>query len=386
MSAVGVTIDGCGRRLTRSATLAITAAMAVLTGVALFGALQGGNGNLAAFDVLLAVLACGLVPLLLRYPLPVGFALGVLAALSPVVTPVASFAVLWNARQLRFRVALAMAVTGVAGQAIQGTWRSTTSLGYGWWLLLMTLIYAGLLGWGALARSRAALLISLQERAHRAETEQGRRVAQARLAERTRIAREMHDVLAHRLSLVATYAGALEYRPDASPQQLSQAAGVVRAGVHQALDELRQVISVLRSDGEDDGADEGDRPQPVLADVTALVDESRAAGMPVRLDNRVDADAVPVPVGRTAYRVVQEALTNARKHAPGTPVVVLLDGEPGGRLTLDVRNPVAGPPAGNGGLGLLGMTERVALAGGELDHGIADGREFHLRAWLPWPA
>src|SRR5689334_18514962 len=150
MSAVGVTIDGCGRRLTRSATLAITAAMAVLTGVALFGALQGGNGNLAAFDVLLAVLACGLVPLLLRYPLPVGFALGVLAALSPVVTPVASFAVLWNARQLRFRVALAMAVTGVAGQAIQGTWRSTTSLGYGWWLLLMTLFYAGLLGWGAL--------------------------------------------------------------------------------------------------------------------------------------------------------------------------------------------------------------------------------------------
>jgi signal transduction histidine kinase len=383
VDATGGTFDSCARQLTRNGVVAVTAAMTVLTGVALFGALQGGDGNLVALDVILAVLACALVPVLLRRPLAVGLALGALAALSPVVTPVASFAVLWNARQRPFRTALAVVLAGVAGQAIQAAWRSH-GLSYGWWLLLMALVYAGLFGWGAFAQSRAALLLSLHQRARRAEAEQGHRIAQARLAERARIAREMHDVLAHRLSLVATYAGALEYRPDASPQQLAQAAGVVRAGVHQALDELREVISVLRSEGDADGG----RPQPVLADVAVLVDESRAAGMPVWLDNRVDAGAVPAPIGRTAYRVVQEALTNARKHAPGTPVVVLLDGEPGGRLTVDVRNPLAGPtspdPTG-GGMGLLGMTERVALAGGVLDHGVADSGEFRLRAWLPWP-
>ena len=106
--------------------------------------------------------------------------------------------------------------------------------------------YAALLGFGALTQARAALLISLRDRARRAEAEQDRRVAEARVAERARIAREMHDVLAHRLSLVATYAGALEYRPDASREQLAAAAGIVRDGVHQALDELREVVTVLR--------------------------------------------------------------------------------------------------------------------------------------------
>jgi signal transduction histidine kinase len=106
----------------------------------------------------------------------------------------------------------------------------------------MIAAYAALLGWGALTQARWALVASLRERARRAEAEQGRRVAEARMLERTRIAREMHDVLAHRLSLVATYAGALEYRPDSPPEQLSRAAGVVRAGVHQAFSELREVI------------------------------------------------------------------------------------------------------------------------------------------------
>jgi signal transduction histidine kinase len=205
------------------------------------------------------------------------------------------------------------------------------------------------------------------------------------MAERTRIAREMHDVLAHRLSLLATYAGALEYRPDAPPERLSQAAGVVRAGVHQALEELREVILLLRADD----AGEDDRPQPVLADVPRLVSESRDAGGPVELRDELPAAAdLPPAAGRTAYRVVQEALTNARKHAAGRPVRVVLRGRPGDGLVIDVRNPLRGdggdPPPGSG-TGLVGLTERVRLAGGTLDHEAAAG-EFRLRAWLPWPA
>ncbi len=371
----------------------MTAILAAVTGLALWGVV-GSAGRLPPGDLALAVAACALVPSVLRRPLPAGLALGVLAALSPVVTPAATFAAFSTARTRRFPVALAVAGVGIAGQAVQGAWRSTGDLAYQWWLLLMALAYAALLGWGALARSRAALVGSLRERARRAEDDQCRRIVQARLAERARIAREMHDVLAHRLSLVATYAGALEYRPDAPPERLAAAAGVVRAGVHQALEELREVISVLRADDADE-----ERPQPVFADIAALAEESRAAGMVVSLADRVDAERVPAPLGRAAYRVVQEALTNARRHAAGAPVTVLLDGTPGGALTVDVRNPLpaapeppadpASPPSAaavGGGTGLVGLAERVALAGGQLDHRAVPGGEFRLSAWLPWPA
>jgi len=276
-------------------------------------------------------------------------------------------------------------LVGVAGHAIQGLWRPVGGISYGWWLLLIAAAYAALIGWGELAQARDDLLWSLRERAHRAEAEQGRRVAEARLAERARIAREMHDVLAHRLSLLATYAGALEFRPDSSPAQIASAAGVVRSGVHQALDELRQVITLLRDDSEPSG-----RPQPVLTDIPCLVDESRDAGAPIELDNRItEPGEVPPATGRTAYRVVQEALTNARKHATGQPVTVVIDGVPGGRLNIDVRNATAvhqiGASVLGTGTGLIGLTERVQLAGGQLDHHVTASGEFRLHAWLPWP-
>jgi signal transduction histidine kinase len=217
----------------------------------------------------------------------------------------------------------------------------------------------------------------------RAEAEQGLRVTEARISERTRIAREMHDVLAHRLSLVATYAGALEYRPDLAPQQLAQAASVVRASVHQALEELRDVIGVLR----DPLADDDGRPQPVLADLPRLVQESRDAGAAVALDDQAGA-LVPAAIGRTAYRVVQEGLTNARKHAPGQPVRITMAGKPGGRLVIDIRNPTATVPSTvpGAGTGLIGLTERVRLSGGQLAHDLVGTGEFRLHAWLPWPS
>jgi signal transduction histidine kinase len=195
------------------------------------------------------------------------------------------------------------------------------------------------------------------------------------VAERQRIAREMHDVLAHRLSLVAAYAGAMEYRPDSSPQQLAKAAGVVRAGISQALDELRQVITVM-GDEEDD--------LPDLVDLPKLVQEVRDAGVTVDLRQNLRAGDVPAVQGRAAYRVVQEGLTNARKHAPGQPVTVVLDGGPGDGLTIEVTNPGRSDEA-KPGLGLAGLAERVRLADGRLTHErTADG--FRLAARLPWPA
>lgn len=208
------------------------------------------------------------------------------------------------------------------------------------------------------------------------------------MAERTQIAREMHDVLAHRLSLVATYAGALEYRPDAPADQLAGAAGVIRASVHQALGELRDVIAVLRDP--ESAADSSEHPQPVLADLPGLIEEAGSVGTHIQLDNRLDGSAaLPAAVGRTAYRVVQEALNNARKHAAGRPVRVILSGAAGTRLTIEISNPVpsgpaAAPVAPGSGTGLVGLSERVQLAGGQLDNRLTGG-EFRLRAWLPWP-
>jgi signal transduction histidine kinase len=365
-----------------------------LAALTIWGQYEAHSTRLLGLDIVVGSLSCALLPLMVRRPVIGTLALAVLAALSPAATPAATLGALEVAQRRRFPVAVAVAAAGVAAHAVQGLWRPAGGLSYAWWLALMVAAYAALIGWGALAQARRALLASLRERARRAEAEQGRRVAEARVLERTRIAREMHDVLAHRLSLVATYAGALEYRPDAPPEQLAHAAGVVRTGVHQALDELREVIGMLRDDDAED--DTGGRPQPVLSDLPRLVDESRDAGVSVQLHNRVaDPAGLASATGRTAYRVVQEGLTNARKHAAGQPVEVAVDGRPGARLVIDIRNPMpADPAAGRAavpvmpgtGTGLVGLTERVQLAGGQLDHQVTAAGEFRLHAWLPWPA
>jgi signal transduction histidine kinase len=241
--------------------------------------------------------------------------------------------------------------------------------------------------WGMVLRSRRQLVVSLRDRAERAESEQQLRVAQARSLERSRIAREMHDVLAHRISLLSLHAGALEIRPDAAPAEVAGAAGVIRASAHQALQDLREVIGVLRADAPGGAAPE--RPQPTIGDLDALAAESREAGGRVRLDVRLDEAAVPALTGRTAYRIVQEGLTNARKHAPGAAVTVTLTGAPGAGLTVEVRNPwpVSPPPGAipGTGTGLVGLAERATLAGGRLTHERTAAGDFRLTAWLPWP-
>jgi signal transduction histidine kinase len=261
-------------------------------------------------------------------------------------------------------------------------------------------------GWGLYARARRELVASLRERAERLEADQQRSAEQAREAERRRIAREMHDVLAHQLSLLSVHAGALEFRPDALPGEITRAAAVIRASAAAALSELRQVITVLR---EDSDAAAGP-PQPELAQLPALLEESRAAGMTLRehLD-LTETEPLPAATQRAAYRVVQEGLTNARKHAPGAIVDVTVtgtaqaglvaeivsrraqSGAPPSVAAPDARRAPAGPDAAAAsvlappgpGAGLIGLAERLALVGGDLQHGTNAMGDFVLRATIP---
>ncbi|OJV59329.1 MAG: hypothetical protein BGO38_17640 [Cellulomonas sp. 73-145] len=352
--------------------------LAALTGLAAWP--HGSYGTapvLLVLDVAVGVAALAAVPLVLRRPTLAGVVLGVLAALSPAATPAATAGTFVAARLHPVRTSWRVAAASAAGHAVLVLWRPT-GLQWGWWMVCDVAVHAALLGWGAYLRARASLLDVWRERAVRAEREQERRVDEARLAERTRIAREMHDSLAHRLSLLATTAGALEYRPDLSPEQVAGAAGVVREQAGAALDDLRTVVGLLRS-GPDELA-----PQPGLADVAALVDQQRAAGTHVDLQVPDDLD-LPAAVGLAVFRTCQEGLTNARRHAPGSAVQVevarshdavrvrVQDDGPRGRAAV----PIEGT-----GTGLVGLRERVELLGGRVEARPAAGG-FVLAVEIP---
>jgi signal transduction histidine kinase len=392
-AASGVTAaEPCGERHDwRIEAVITTVAMGVLGWASVVG---GGFGRYPVLDITLGAVSLALVPLIPRFPqrtVPVALALSALAAVTPAATPAATLAALLVARSRRLPVALAVGAAGIAAHLVREAWRPVGGLPYGWWTLLAVVAYAALIGWGTMLRANQQLVSSLRERAERAETDQARRVAEARAAERTRIAREMHDVLAHRLSLLATYAGALAYRPDAPPEQLSRAAELIRSGVHESLDELREVIGVLRDDSLPDLAATRS-PLPGIAGLPTLIEESRAAGADVSVGGPAWplAPGLPDTAGRTVYRVVQEGLTNARKHAPGEPVRVVLGGAPGAELEVSIVNrlgPAPSPAAARWmpgtGTGLIGLAERLELAGGRLESGAGNG-EFRLRARLPW--
>jgi signal transduction histidine kinase len=384
------------------AAAVLYSAEAVLVALTVWGQKRDAT-PLFALDIAVGGITLLLLPALQRRPVATGYVLAALAALSIGATTVASLAVWQVAIQRRLAVAVRLGAFAAAMHLVRYLWRPWTGISFAGWAVEVCAVAVALICWGAYLRSRAALLNSLRERARRAEAEQGRRVAEARAAERGRIAREMHDVLAHRLTLLATYAGALEFRPELSSEQISEAGGVIRSNVREALSELRQIIYVLRDDADEAAdADAGEtrqdtdslgRPQPGLQDVPELVEQSRSVGAEVHLDLRVaDPGACPQVLGRTAYRVIQEALTNARRHAPGVPVLVIVAGQVGQLLTIDVHNALVassgGPSAANGadlgsGTGLIGLTERVRLAGGSTAFGPEEG-EFHLHVVLPW--
>jgi signal transduction histidine kinase len=263
---------------------------------------------------------------------------------------------------------------------------------------------------GTVVRSRRETIAALRERAARAEAEADLRAERLRGQERERIAREMHDALAHRISLVSLHAGALAIRPDLSAEEIARAANTIRDSAHLALEDLREILGVLRAGSAVDSLG----VPPGLADLDALVADSRAAGTDLAVDNRLTGPPAPDLLSRTAYRVVQEGLTNARKHAPGVPVRLWLERHDGG-LRIRLANPLApaGPVASRGPLtagsaplrplaapadaaaipgarsGLVGLAERVGVLGGRLTHGVRRGPDgavaFHLEAWLPWP-
>ena len=241
---------------------------------------------------------------------------------------------------------------------------------------------------GFYAGTRRDLLVALQDRAERAEAERELRDEQARAGERARIAREMHDVLAHKVSLIALHAGALEVNRAADPDRVEEVAGVIRTTARQTLEELRTVLGLLRADG---GTDVALTPQ--LPDIRRLVDASLDAGVPAELRcDLPDPDpAFPEVTARAVHRVVQEGLTNVHKHAPGAATVVTLAGDRRAGVTVAVVNRpsstigMTGSVLPGAGAGLVGLRERMRLVGGTLRSGPEAGGGWRLEAQLPWP-
>ncbi|HEX5203987.1 MAG TPA: histidine kinase [Actinoplanes sp.] len=323
--------------------------------------------------------------LLFRRSHPVGLTLalipfGILLGMPMGATPIALFSVALH-RPARVTIALAslhaICVATVYGLVLGLTRQYYESVAF------VVLLHVSLVAVAMVIRAHRQLVASWAERARQAEEGQRLRIEQARLAERERIAREMHDVLAHRVSLLALHAGALEVRRDA-PADERQAAGVIRKSAHDALEDLRMLLGMLRAPAED-------RPQPTLDDVPALVEQSRLAGADISfaMTPAEREDDVPPQTGRHAYRIIQEGLTNALKHAPGAPVRVNVDVVSPRGLDLRIDNDLAWDgrhvePIPGAGAGLIGLRERVQLAGGRLEHGPTPSGQFNLRAWLPW--
>ena len=366
--------------------------LAVFGGLVIFGDTHDRNDFpewFIAVDLLVGAVSCIALWWRRKYPVALAAAMVVAGAVSSAAGAAAAIAFFSLAVHRPFRVVAPLSLAVIATQPIYLAIFPQQDVPYAVNFALSVLIIGVVVMWGMFVRARRQLVTTLRDRAERAESEQHLRVEQARTHERARIAREMHDVLAHRISLLSLHAGALEFRPDAPPEEIARAAGVIRSSAHQALEDLRAVIGVLREDP--DGADP-ERPQPTLADLPALIDESRAAGMRVTYTWAVAPEVVvPEGLGRNAYRIVQEGLTNARKHARGSAVDVAVDGAPGDGLTIEVRNrlPVGafvGAEIPGTGVGIIGLAERASLAGGRLEHGRTETGDYRLWAWLPWPA
>jgi signal transduction histidine kinase len=373
------------RRPVRSATVVLASFAGGL--VLLYDVLETGpSGGWRVVDVMCGALACVSLLWRRRAPVVVGIGLALVAAVVASAGVANMVALYFVARQRSLTVAVGVAVADVAA-------------GWAFWLvypgnkgIALTLtvniaIAAAITAWGALLQSQSALLDAYRERAERAELEEALREEHIRTTERTRIAREMHDVVAHRISLVALHAGGLEVAPAYATEDVREAVSLIRSSAVLALDELRTAIGVLRED-EPHSLD-----RPGLDRLDDLVLEARSAGQDVDLmldaglaasDGSTDS-ARANAVGRDVYRIVQEGLTNARKHAPGSPVRVEVS-RTGDDVRVSVVNTSSDRSLGvpGTGSGLIGLVERAALAGGELTHAVGPTGDFELRARLPW--
>ncbi len=337
-------------------------------------------------DPLLGLVATGLLLLRRRWPVAIATATSLMTAVSAVSAGAQTIVLVSLATRQRWReiVPITLLTTVMGMVSVRVLYPDPDPLPLWAEFLINALLVSVIVAVGYSIGSRRALVRSWVDRARTAEAEQRARVARAQTAERSRIAREMHDVLAHRISLVTMHSGILAYREDLPEAERREAVAAIDSNARAALTDLREVLGVLR----DEDGNGPLRPQSTLADLPDLLDEARAGGTRLTFeDGDIDLAAVPEHAGRTVYRAVQEGLTNARKHAPGATVTVRLEGQPGAHLVVEVTNPRAlGPvdatPAS--GLGLLGLTERVDLAGGRLEHGWTPEGVHRLVVSIPW--
>jgi len=340
-------------------------------------------------QLLLALPAVAPLPLAARYPM-LAWRIGWLALLLVPLVPAAWWGGWpWGPGQI-FALLGAFCLAGIRQQRPELWWMWALSL-IPWWLWLTadvpnlhgpasaTIIFTAVVVAVESLGSRLRAQDSLAAQTERAEAERARRAV---LEERARIARELHDVVAHHMSLIAVRAETAPYRltglPESARDEFSSLSEVAR----EALTEMRRLLGVLRHDQPAALA-----PQPQLTDLPALVDAARRSGVPVELSLPPALGQVPAGVGVCAYRIVQESLSNASQHAPGAPVTVSVTHD-SGAILLRVANGPAGhsAPSGNEprpGHGLTGMHERVALLGGSLSAGPAPGGGFVVSAVLP---
>jgi signal transduction histidine kinase len=373
----------------RSAGLARLRAAAVIgTGLwSGFVAAQTAPGEMAGSPLALALAAASAVPAIIavRSPLWAWRLLVVLIVATPAAYP--ALPRLWGwpwspglaltAALVWFLVAAGHAqavlvVVGVVSAAAMGVW-------VGDWrdlALLVALMTAVLLGGNAVRQRRVAERESAEQRRRRAAEE----TRAAVLEERARIARELHDVVAHHMSVLALRTGSARYRfpglPDDVRTEFAELTGTAREG----LVEMRRLLGVLRTES----TGEPVAPQPDVTRVAELAERVRALGAACTVRVRGDFDALPAGVALSAYRIVQEALSNAVRHSPGAAIDVDLR-VGAGSVHAAVRNAPAGPgrPPGAGGHGLLGMRERAAMLGGRLVAGPTAEGGFEVIAELP---
>ncbi|MFZ4265702.1 sensor histidine kinase [Streptomyces arboris] len=285
-------------------------------------------------------------------------------------------------RETRRTVIAVWAVTGAAGAVLHliAPDRSSGSA------LLLTILGGVVLVIGGAVRERGVAQRRLAEQETISEAERAQRTL---LEERTRIARELHDVVAHHMSVITVQADSAPYRISGLPKAAEEEFTAIAAAARESLGEMRRLLSVLRSEGT-----EGDRaPQPGLDRLQQLVEATVRAGLPAELALSKELSSgrgeVPPAVDLSAYRIVQEALANVVRHAPGARTRVLVAPERGHLLVLVVNGPAAtrGSPLETSGTGhgLVGMRERVRLTGGTLDTGPLPDGGFRVAARMPLP-
>lgn len=246
--------------------------------------------------------------------------------------------------------------------------------------LSLTVVFVG---WylGRLVKGRREYLALVEQRAEYLERAQAAEAQRAVVQERTRIARELHDLVAHRVSMITVQAGAAQVVAASDPERAVRAMEAVEQTGREALDELRQVLGVLRPEGQSEA------PSPIhgLADIAGLVGEMNDAGLKVSLSNDVVDDVLPARVDLATYRIVQEALTNVVKHGGPDPTAEVRLSADDQMLTIEVTDHGSGVSTLPGsGHGLRGMRERAALLGGTFEAGPRPGGGFRIRARLPF--